>query len=136
MPFVARNPRSYVKTSVGTGQCVAFVQAAAMTGHTSGWRRGTKVKGTVLLEGTAIATFDESGCYINDTSGKSHAAIYLRQSSDGIFVLDQWITVTAQPDGTKLRSPHSVAERMIPFRVSKKYNANGDNYFVIIDIGE
>jgi hypothetical protein len=84
MPFVARNPKHYVGKSVGSGQCVAFVQAAAMTGHTSGWRRGDLVKGALLTEGTAIATFDDKGRYINDQHGKSHAAIYVRQTSEGI----------------------------------------------------
>lgn len=136
MPFIARNPKKYLKSSVGSGQCVAYVQAAAMTGHTSGWRRGEPVKGANLLEGTAIATFGENGLYLNDQHGKSHAAIYLRQTPDGILVLDQWMTVTTDKNGTKTSTPQPVHERTILFKPNKKQNANGDNYFVIKGVNE
>lgn len=132
MPFVAKNPNSYVGISVGSGQCVAFVQAAAIAGHTSGWRAGDIVKGRNLIAGTAIATFDVDGKYCNDQHGKSHAAIYLEQSSDGIVVLDQWIETIKNPDGTKTRNVHPVSKRTLKFRDAKKMVNDGRSYCVIL----
>ncbi len=131
MPFVARNPKNYIGVSVGNGQCVMFVQAAAMTGHTSSWRCGDIVKKSQLAEGTAIATFDADGKYANDTHGRSHAAIYLSQDADGISVLDQWVEVTKNPDGTTTRNVHPVTKRVIKFQDAKKIANDGRSYFVI-----
>lgn len=80
MPYIAANPRKYEKTSVGSGQCVAFVQAVTQVGVTKNWKRGQQVMGATLAVGTAIATFDENGRYANDVHGRSHAAIYLGQT--------------------------------------------------------
>ena len=51
-------------------------------------RCGEQVKGVKLAIGTAIATFDEKGRHINDSTGKSHAAIYLGQAAASIQMLD------------------------------------------------
>ena len=96
MAYVAPSPETYQGQVVGTGQCVAFVEKASGAHLTSGWRRGTTVKGNAaqIQKGTAIATFDSNGTYGNHTDGTSHAAIYVGQDANGIQVWDQW---TGQP---------------------------------------
>jgi hypothetical protein len=78
--------------SVGSGQCVALVQATSPDiGRTAGWVRGEKVQGNFALRpGTPIATFAPDGHYANATDGSSHAALYLGQTAEGVQVLDQW----------------------------------------------
>lgn len=91
MPYTCINPERYLNRSIGTGQCVAFVQECAAVPHTSMWRPGLKVLGNLSLpKGVAIATFRD-GQYPNHSSG-NHAAIYLGQSASGIQVLDQWMS--------------------------------------------
>ena len=82
----------FVGRSVGTGQCVALVQAAnPALGPTRGWSGGDLVQGnTNLKPGTPIATFDATDKYANLTDGSSHAAIYLGQDQRGMLVMDQW----------------------------------------------
>lgn len=82
----------FLGRSVGTGQCVALVQAAnPALGHTAGWTGGAAVQGnTALRPGTAIATFNGADRYANATDGSSHAAIYLGQDQHGMVVMDQW----------------------------------------------
>lgn len=82
----------YAGQAVGSGQCVALVQAAdANVGLTRTWAQGAQVQGdTELRPGTAIATFDSTGRYANAMDGSSHAAIYLGQNAQGIQVMDQW----------------------------------------------
>lgn len=82
----------YLGQSVGTGQCVALVQAVdPSVGLTRTWAQGDAVQGnTSLAVGTPIATFDGSGNYANALDGSSHAAIYLGQNEQGIQVEDQW----------------------------------------------
>lgn len=112
---------------VGTGQCVAFVQAACEAPQTVLWKRGAHVKGIALLPGTAIATFDPpsaehpNGKYGNYVDGRSHAALYLSQDATGIRVLDQW---GGQP----------VHERVIRFKAGTEGTpANDGNAFYVID---
>jgi hypothetical protein len=133
MPYIATNPRRLQGQSVGSGQCVAFVQAAAQAGPTRNWKRGQQVQGALLTVGVAIATFDEKGRYANDTHGRSHAAIYLGQTAVGIRVLDQWSHRTKQSDGTVKVDVHVVQERTIYFqsRGSLKEVDDGRKYFVI-----
>lgn len=76
---------------VGTHQCVALVQRYAGAPVTSLWRQGDTVVGNLLLKkGTAIATFVR-GRYANHPHG-NHAALFLRQGAEGIYVMDQWKT--------------------------------------------
>ena len=92
MAYVCSDPSSYLADPhpVGTGQCVALVEAACHTGDTSRWKQGKTVKGDVtLVAGTAIATFQDGKCQ-NRKNGDSHAAIYMRQDSKAIYVIDQW----------------------------------------------
>lgn len=89
---VAQGWDGFAGQSVGSGQCVALVQAADPgVGLTRTWAQGAQVQGnTSLVPGTVIATFDGIGRYANATDGSSHAAIYLGQNAQGIQVLDQW----------------------------------------------
>lgn len=91
MSFIAANPETYAGQVVGSGQCVAFVEAASGAPLTSSWTKGAQVKGAMLAAGTAVATFGPAGTYTNSTDGTSHAAIYVSQSPVGILVWDQWI---------------------------------------------
>ena len=90
-PLNADHPEKYLGQSVGDGECVAFVRAAAHVPQTALWRRGRLAKGDATVpRGAAIATFDPDGRYGNHTDGRSHAAIYLSQDEHGLTVLDQW----------------------------------------------
>lgn len=121
-PFVASNPESLLGTSVGDGECVAFVRESSGAPHTSTWRRGILVKGNAALDkGTAIATFDSNGRYGNHTDGSSHTAIYLAQNSAGLVVLDQFSRPAIQP----------VHQRTLRFGGGLAAN-NGDGFFVIV----
>ena len=128
MAYVSANPMRYAGESVGSGQCVAFVQAATQVGHTSRWRRGEQVRGANLAIGTAIATFDEQGRYINDTTGKSHAAIYLGQDPAGIQMLDQWGSRVPGQQELKVQPVH---QRTVRFQNQSKPVNDGRNYYVI-----
>lgn len=63
MGYIAGNPKRFLGTSVGSGQCVAYVQAAALTGQTRGWARGELVKDAKLAIGTAIACNNDGRNY-------------------------------------------------------------------------
>src|SRR4051812_7441706 len=89
MYYIAFNLEAFKGQSIGSGQCVAFVQEAAKAPRTDHWFQGQKVFGSNIQKGTAIATF-YAGRYKNNTNGESHAAIFLRQTTEGIYVLDQW----------------------------------------------
>jgi hypothetical protein len=117
MSWVAANPARYAGQAVGSGQCVAYVQAAASAPHTSHWRRGAKVRGGAIPPGTAIATFDAPGTYGNHTDGRSHAAILIAEQDDGLQVWDQW-------------TGHPVAQRTIRWGQPKASNS-GDAFYVI-----
>ncbi|WP_216851345.1 BPSL0067 family protein [Acidisphaera sp. L21] len=96
-PIVATDIDRFMGRSVGSGQCVALVQAANPDiGSTHCWSGGTPVRGNTNLQaGTVIATFDSGNRYANHTDGSSHAAIYLGQNEQGIQVVDQWAGSTA-----------------------------------------
>jgi hypothetical protein len=87
--YIATRPEAFEGTVVGTGYCVAFVQAAAGAPQTIAWRRGARVYGNPHIpRGTAIATFEADGSYTNESG--NHAAIYLDQDERGLWVYDQW----------------------------------------------
>lgn len=123
MPFIASNAQSYAGKSIGDGHCVAFVRAASGAPHSSSWTKGESVKdSTTIVSGTAIATFDESERYGSRKDGTCHAAIFLRKTTVGIVVLDQWIT-----NGKR----QAVHERVIRFNATGKRTNNGDEYHVV-----
>jgi hypothetical protein len=105
--------------SVGSGQCVAYVQAVTDVGLTRTWTQGAQVLGNSDIPvGTAIATFDAGGKYANAVDGSSHAAIYLGQDANGgIRVADQWLG-------------HNVSERVIS--PSGSTQANSASAFHVI----
>ncbi|OJA42763.1 BPSL0067 family protein [Burkholderia ubonensis] len=73
----------------GDGECVALVKAHTRVGPTSAWRPEKTVKGNLSISsGTVIATF-ENERYPNKSHG-NHAAFYLGQDSTGIYVAEQW----------------------------------------------
>lgn len=73
----------------GNGECVTLVKNHTTVGATWNWRQGAEVVGTMTLaQGTAIATFVD-GRYANSSHG-NHAAFYMGQVSDGIYIMDQW----------------------------------------------
>ena len=121
-PYVATDPLTFSGQLVGDGECVAFVRAAANVPHTLTWTRGDLVKGNAVVKpGTAIATFDPNGKYGNQIDGRSHAAIYLDQTEEGLVVLDQW----------KRPENHPVQVRTIPFGNTSPAN-DGNQFFVIL----
>jgi hypothetical protein len=111
----------YAGQAVGSGQCVALVQAAdASVGLTRTWAQGAQVQGnTELRPGTAIATFDSTGRYANATNGSSHAAIYLGQNAQGIQVMDQW-------------SDHAASYRTISWNNPGATAANTGSAFYVV----
>jgi hypothetical protein len=122
MSYVATDSASLNGKTVGSGQCVAFVQQVSGAPPTSQWNQGKRVKGDMTIaKGTAIATFGSKGTYTNSLDGTSHAAIYVSQDGLGITVWDQW---KGQP----------VHQRVIRFQKgaseAKPVN-NGDAFYVI-----
>lgn len=75
------------------------------------WKQGATVKGNLkILKGTAIATFVD-GKYPSN-GHNNHAAFYISQTKNGIWVMDQWPgDVDAKP---------TVSKRFIPSRGKKK----------------
>jgi hypothetical protein len=99
-------------------QCVAYVRRVTGLPASSLWRRGVKVRDANLPASTAIATFDPNGTYGNHTDGRSHAALYLDQSAEGLRVTDAWIG-------------HPAAERTIRFKQGGDAADNGNEYYVV-----
>jgi hypothetical protein len=98
---------------------VRYVQECAGCPHTSQWRPGEKVRGSDVPTGTAIATFDPNGAYGNHTDGRSHAAIFISEASNGLVVWDQWLR-------------HPVQQRTIRFKGGQGRKVNdGDQFYVI-----
>jgi len=90
MPYVyARAAELKGRPVVGSRHCVALVQQYAGAPVTANWRQGELVVGNASLKpGTAIATFVD-GRYPNRRHG-NHAAFYIGQAANGIYVADQW----------------------------------------------
>jgi hypothetical protein len=110
------NPASYRGQRVGTGHCVSFIQTCSDAPITTLWREGPKVKGNHLQPGTIIATF-RNGKYPSKTGW--HAAIYISQDANGIWVWDQWV---GKP----------VHKRLIRFKNGRGTpNNDGDAYSVV-----
>jgi hypothetical protein len=120
MSWIAVDPERYEGQSVGSGQCVAFVQAAALAPRTAGWTRGVLVRGGNVPAGTAIATFDPDGSYGNHTDKRSHAAILVAEQAGGLLVWDQWRN-------------HPVSQRVIRFKGGAGDPVNDGDYFHVIE---
>lgn len=85
---------------VGSKHCVALLQHYAHLPNTGAWREGDSVIGNrQIVKGTAIATFVD-GRYQSLSTG-NHAAFYLSQDANGIWVMDQWKSDTQKPLASK-----------------------------------
>jgi hypothetical protein len=74
---------------VSTGSCASLVMHYTRVGQAKDWKQGERVRGnTTIKRGTAIATF-VNAVYPNFNHG-NHAALYVRQEADGIWVVEQW----------------------------------------------
>lgn len=88
-PYIAARPEAFEGRVIGAGYCVDFVKVAAGVPRTAAWQEGAEVRGNPhIAPGTAIATFESDGSYTSKSG--NHAAIYLSQDEDGIWVYDQW----------------------------------------------
>lgn len=108
---------------VGSGQCVALVQAAAGAPLTSLWRKGPRVRdNSAIPKGTVIATFDAEDRYPNHKTG-NHAALFISISDKGIVVLDQWAS----------KDPARPSQRTLRYRGGKGSPSNdGDQFSVVV----
>lgn len=116
-PYDKEPPSDKQGSSDFCGQCVSYVTTVCPTipVATKYWKKGAKAKENKdILAGTAIATFDKNGKY------SGHAAIYERQDTVGINVVDQWVTSPAK----------AIHKRILRFGAHGNSN-NGDNFFVI-----
>lgn len=82
-----------VKDERGRAECVQLLKALMDAPRTLFWKEGRKLKASWdnIRPGTAIATF-KKGRYPQKgkANGNKHAAIFLRASEAGIYVLDQF----------------------------------------------
>jgi hypothetical protein len=92
MPYVYKDARKLVgQPKVGDSECVTLVRHFTKAPSASTWQEGAPVLGNISIpEGTAIANF-ENGRWPGKARG-NHAAFYLGQVSNGIYVVDQWLT--------------------------------------------
>ena len=76
---------------VGDQECVALVKKYAHLGATATWRQGKKVFGDMSRpRGAAIATFVHGKYPASGAGFHKHAAFYLGQDANFIYVMDQW----------------------------------------------
>lgn len=89
-PYVYASARELDgKSKIGNGQCVTLIQHFTDAGWTGRWKQGMQVVGNhSIAPGTAIANFAD-GKWPGKSHG-NHAAFYLGQVSDGIYIVDQW----------------------------------------------
>lgn len=118
--FIADRPHDELGKTIGNGHCVAFCRHVTTAPHTSRWAPGVKARGDSVPGGAIIATFHpHNRVYENDTTGRSHCAVFLREEAEGLRVLDQWVG-------------HPVAERTIRFKGGAQPHADdGDAYYVV-----
>lgn len=90
MPYVYADVRKLDgEPKVGNFECVALIRHYTNAPPAASWCAGEKVLGNKTLRpGTAIAPF-VNGRWPGLAHG-NHAAFYLGQVSDCIYVVDQW----------------------------------------------
>ena len=76
---------------VGNGDCVAFVQAAAGVPHISNWRRGTRVRGGGVMPRHRNRDIRSRWTYGTHTDGRSHAALLIGATPEGLLVWDHQV---------------------------------------------
>ncbi len=124
--YIAADPEQWIgRDSVGSGECVDLVKAAAGTPPTKFWKPGRLVMGDQTIpRGAIIATFDEKGGYLG------HAAIYLGQDAGGIRAVDQWNN--RDPDTRILISKQKPRHHYLEFRRPLSAGVNrGEIYRVV-----
>ena len=106
----------YANQVIGTGHCVALIQHCSGAPNTRYWRPSIPVKGNHIPTGSIIAKF-KNGRYPNQRG--YHAAVYISQNKQGIWVWDQWL---GKP----------VHKRLIRFKGGKgKASNDGDKYTLV-----
>jgi len=85
--LVCDSAERYKNQVVGDGHCVSLINDCTGAPFTSEWRPGAPVLNSKLPAGTVIATF-KNGRYPSKSG--HHAAIYIEQDHQGIWVWDQW----------------------------------------------
>ncbi|RBP50812.1 BPSL0067 family protein [Arenicella xantha] len=73
---------------VGDGHCVSLIKRCSGAPNTDQWLPGEPVLDNTIQPGTIIATFKNDR--YPSTRGH-HAAIYIEQDDQGIWVWDQWV---------------------------------------------
>ena len=86
--LVCTDPQRYANQKVGDGHCVSLIKKCTGAPDTIAWRAGQYVLGNTIPVGAIIATF-KNDRYPNKHG--HHAAIYIRQDKNGIWVWDQWL---------------------------------------------
>jgi len=109
--FICHRTDQYLGKVIGDGHCVSLIKQCTAIPHTTYWRPGNKVINSDIIPGTVIATF-KNGRYPSKSG--YHAAIYLSQTNQGIWVLDQW-------------QGKAVHKRLIRFR-NNKHPASNNAY--------
>lgn len=100
----------------GRSECVELIKGLLGAPRTALWREGRKLRSNAdeIQPGTAIATF-VNGRYPNwQRRGSKHAAIFLRATDSGIYVLDQFA------------HQRSVKERFIPWHHPRDRSASNN----------
>ncbi len=97
----------------GSTECVQLLKSLMAAPRTIFWKEGRKLKEhfDAIKPGTAIATF-VNGQYPQTGRTGMHAAIFVRATQAGIFVLDQF------------RGRKAVTERFIPWTSSSRSRSN------------
>ncbi|MBX2848103.1 MAG: BPSL0067 family protein [Acidiferrobacterales bacterium] len=85
--YICTNAQAYQGQVIGDGHCVSFIKYCSGAPNTIDWHPGEKVWKNDIRPGTIIATF-KNNRYPNKTG--YHAAIYIEQDAQGIWVWDQW----------------------------------------------
>lgn len=104
------------KGECATGVQVVFIEAGKPLGFTRTWKQGRKVRGNNIRPGTAIASF-RNGKYQND-----HAAIFIKETKEGLWVWDQFN-----------RPPKPWGKRLLRFDAPKNDHSNNGNLFYTIE---
>lgn len=104
-----------VRDAQGRIECVQLLKALMAAPRTLLWQEGRRLKAVwdEVRPGTAIATF-KKGRYPQSGRGNRHAAIFLRASEAGIYVLDQF---AGQPQA---------GERFIPWHNPRDRGASNN----------
>ena len=86
-PLLCNNANRFEHKVIGNGHCVSLIRVCSDAPTTKYWQAGEQVTKSSPEPGTVIATF-ANGEYPNRKG--YHAAIFISQDQDGIWVWDQW----------------------------------------------